>query len=185
MSLYKFSHILLFKKKKKTPKIIFFLKSCPEKKKLCIVKQEKNKKKQNKNKTKNHAQGPNKSKEKSKKKKKTNAASQESKATQQNPGALHMGNLFFYLLDILPPSFLPILERKLFGRPRKKTPGPHRLFPFSTPQPNIVQNNFPSHFLYFFFPSSLKSTLPNTLLNTLIHVYLIRHQILFLYIFQN
>ena len=146
------------------------------KKKLCLVKQEKNKKKQNKNKTKNHAQGPNKSKEKSKKKKKkTKAASQESKATQQNPGALHMGNLFFYLLDILPPSFLPILERKLFGWPRNKTPGPHRLFPFSTPQPNIVQNNFPSHFLYFFFPSSLKSTLPNTLLNTLIHVYLIRH----------
>ena len=144
-----------------------------KKKKLCLVKQEKTKIK-NKNKTKHHAQGPNKSKEKSQKRK-TKVASQESKATQQNPSALHMGNLVFYLLDFLPPSFLSILEKKLFGWPGEKTPGPHHLFLVSTSQPNIVQKYFPPHFLSFFFPSFLKSTLPNTLLKLLINVYLKCH----------
>ena len=44
-------------------------------------------------------------------------------------------------------NFLSILERKYFGRPKEKTPGPHHLFSFLLTQPNTLQKGFPSYFL--------------------------------------
>ena len=44
-------------------------------------------------------------------------------------------------------SFLFILERKLFGGPGEKIFGPYYLFSFLPTQLNILQKNFPSHFL--------------------------------------
>ena len=38
-------------------------------------------------------------------------------------------------------------ERKYFGRPKEKTPGPHHLFSFLLTQPNTLQKGFPSYFL--------------------------------------
>ena len=44
-------------------------------------------------------------------------------------------------------SFLSILERKHFGGPREKRPGPHHLFSFLPIQPNTCQKSFPFYFL--------------------------------------
>ena len=54
----------------------------------------------------------------------------------------------------LPPSFLSILERKLFGGSREKTPGLHHLFSFIPTQLNTLQKSFFSHFLFKVFHSS-------------------------------
>ena len=50
-------------------------------------------------------------------------------------------------------NFLSILERKLFSRLRKKTPGFHHLFSFLLTQPNILQKKFSFHFLFIVFHS--------------------------------
>ena len=65
--------------------------------------------------------------------------------------------------ELPPPSFLPILERKLFGGPGEKTPGPYHLFSFFPTQPNILQKSFSPYFLSkVFYPSyfTFKQTHP-------------------------
>ena len=44
-------------------------------------------------------------------------------------------------------SFLPILERELFDRPKEKAFGFHNLFSFLPTQSNTLQKNFLSYFL--------------------------------------
>ena len=52
----------------------------------------------------------------------------------------------------LPSVFSPFLGEKLFGGSGEKTHGPYHLFSFLFTQPNTLQKNFPSHFLFKVFP---------------------------------
>ena len=61
---------------------------------------------------------------------------------------LYMGIFIQKWCPIFPFSFLSILEKKLFSRPRKKTPRSHHLFFFLPTQPNTLQKSFPSYFLF-------------------------------------
>ena len=49
--------------------------------------------------------------------------------------------------ELLPPNFLPILERKFFCEFEKKTTRPHHLFPFLLTQPNTLQKSISFYFL--------------------------------------
>ena len=64
---------------------------------------------------------------------------------------LHIGIFVTHPLEFHPPSFLPILRRKVFGGPKKKTPEAHHHFPLSPSQLNTLQKVFRSHFLSFCF----------------------------------
>ena len=76
---------------------------------------------------------------------------------------LHMGIFVQKWCSISLYSFLSILERKLFGGLREKTPGPHYLFSFLPTQPNTLQKSFPSHFLFKFSIHSISPLNKHTL----------------------
>ena len=67
-------------------------------------------------------------------------------------------------IKLLLPSFLPILERELFGELRETTHELHYHFPLFLSQPNTLQKVVVVVGFFFCLPpsSSLKSTLLNT-----------------------
>ena len=61
------------------------------------------------------------------------------KSKQGHVGDLEVRGIFeSSFQEFLPPNFLSILMRKLFGRSEEKTPGSHNLFFFLPTQPNTV-----------------------------------------------
>ena len=62
-----------------------------------------------------------------------------------------------------PISFLPVLGRKHFERPREKTSGLHHLFSFLPTQPNLLQKKFSFLFSFHSFPFIMFHLQTNTL----------------------